>query len=56
MKSTGQYRAKSSPKKVTLEGGIKISTPMATGRKTPTSKTTAKLYNTCCRGVGSAYV
>jgi hypothetical protein len=54
VKSPKQFRPKSSPKRVTLEGGITISTPMASGRKTPTSKTPAKIYNTCCRGVGSA--
>lgn len=42
-------RAKFAPKTVTLEGGIKLSTPMATKRATPTKKTSVKLYNDCCR-------
>lgn len=42
-------RGKFTPKTVTLEGGIKLSTPMATKRATPASKTSVKLYNNCCR-------
>ncbi len=42
-------RQKFTPKTVTLEGGIKLQTPMATKRATPTKKTTVQLYNDCCR-------
>lgn len=42
-------RNKFAPKTVTLEGGIKLSTPMATKRATPSAKTSVKLYNNCCR-------
>lgn len=44
MKSPNQARPKSSPKTVTLEGGIKLQTPMASGRKSPASKTAATIY------------
>lgn len=43
MKSTRQARPKSTPLKVTLN--IKVPTPMASGRITPTTKTAAK---PCC--------
>lgn len=42
-------RAKFAPKTVTLEGGIKLQTPMATKRATPSKKTQVALYNNCCR-------
>ncbi len=42
-------RSKFTPKTVTLEGGIKLSTPMATKRATPSKKTSVPLYNDCCR-------
>lgn len=49
MKSPKEARPKSTPKKVTLEGGIKMSVPMAGSRVTPEKKTQPKLYNDCCR-------
>jgi hypothetical protein len=49
MKSPNEARPKSTPKKITLEGGIKINAPMASGRVTPVKKTEAKLCNDCCR-------
>lgn len=54
MLSPHQFRAASTPKKVTPAGGIKMSTPMASGRATPTKKTAAKLCNDCCKP-GVAY-
>lgn len=41
MKSTREARPKSSPKQITLEGGIKMNVPQASGRITPSSKTVA---------------
>lgn len=50
MKSTKQARPKSTPKRVTLEGGIKLTVPMASGRASPSTKTMPKVYNDgCCR-------
>ncbi len=47
--SVQSRRQKFTPKTVTLEGGIKLQTPMASKRATPKSKTSVKLYNDCCR-------
>ncbi len=43
MKSPHQYRAKASPRTVTLEGGIKLAVPMTKSRATPSTKTAAKI-------------
>jgi len=50
VKSTKQARPKSTPKHVTLEGGIKLSMPMYDSRCTPTKKTMPKIYPgaKCC--------
>lgn len=45
MKSPHQVRFTSAPKRVTLASGVtKPSSPMASGRATPTDKTPAKIY------------
>jgi hypothetical protein len=50
MKSPKQATSKSTPKHVTLEGGIKLPMPMYDTRCTPTKKTMPKLYPgaKCC--------
>ncbi len=49
MKSVLASRKKFTPTKVTLEGGIKLVQPMATGRATPAKKTAVKIDNSCCQ-------
>jgi hypothetical protein len=44
VKSPKEARPKSTPRTVTLEGGFTIQSPMATGRKTPTTKTAVTIY------------
>jgi hypothetical protein len=44
MKSTKQARPTSTPKKITLEGGIKLQVPQASGRASPASKTAATIF------------
>jgi hypothetical protein len=50
MKSTRQASPKSTPKKITYSGTFKPSTPMASGRVTPITKTAVKIYPgaKCC--------
>ncbi len=44
MRSPHQAPNASSPKRIVLEGGIKLTVPQASGRASPTKKTAAKIY------------
>lgn len=46
--SVQSKRKKFTPKTVTLEGGIKLATPMSSKRATPSNKTSMRLYNNGC--------